>query len=164
MSIRLHAVLMICIMGMSTHTFADELLKFGFVNTERVYRESKTAQTVQKRLEKEFATKRDVLKKLESEGVSLQKELSKSNISASDRLRLERELAALDRNYRAASEELAQDFTLRRNEEFAAIQERANRLIKEMAEKGDFDLILQDAVYVKPKFDLTGQLIKALDN
>jgi outer membrane protein len=58
---------------------------------------------------------------------------------------------------------LAEDFNLRRNEEFASVQERANRTIKQIAEREQFDLILQDAVYINPKYDITAKVLKELE-
>ncbi len=147
----------------SVPVWAEGVFKLGFVNTERVYRDSKTAKSVQKKIEQEFSERRSRLQDMEKEGVKIQKQLTKANLNPQDRMRLERELSALDRDYRTATEELTMDYTLKRNEEFAAVQTRANQLLKEMAEKGNFDLILQDAVYVKPQYDLTDALIKALD-
>ncbi len=147
----------------SVPILAEGVLKLGFVNTERVYRDSKTAKSVQKKIEQEFSERRARLQDMEKEGVKIQKQLTRANLNPQDRMRLEREFSALDRDYRAATEELTLDYTLKRNEEFAAVQTRANQLLKEMAEKGNFDLILQDAVYVKPQYDLTDALIKALD-
>ena len=41
--------------------------------------------------------------------------------------------------------------------------ERANRVIKQVAEAESYDLILQDAVYVNPKNDITDKVLKALN-
>jgi outer membrane protein len=44
----------------------------------------------------------------------------------------------------------------------AGIYERVNRVIKQIAESDKFDLILQEAVFVGPRIDLTERVIKAL--
>ena len=41
--------------------------------------------------------------------------------------------------------------------------ERANKVVKSLAEAEKYDLILQDSVYVNPKHDITDKVIKALD-
>ncbi|BAK77374.1 outer membrane protein, OmpH-like [Pseudogulbenkiania sp. NH8B] len=137
--------------------------KLGYINTERVYREAAPAQQVMKKLEKEFSDRRTELKKMEDRAKQLETLLGKSGLGLDDRKKYERELAGLDRDYRAKGRELAEDFNLRRNEEFAAVQERANRTIKQIAEREQFDLILQDAVYVNPKYDITAKVLKELD-
>lgn len=136
--------------------------KLGFINTERIYREAAPAIAIQQKLDKEFATRRNELKQMEDRGKDLEALLNRNDLSTDDRKKDERELASLDRDYRAKARELSEDFNQRRNEEFASVQERANRIVKQIAEKEQFDLILQDAVYVNPKYDLTSQVLKEL--
>ncbi len=152
------------LLGWTLPVWADGVFKLGFVNTEKVFRDSRLVQSMQKKLEQEFASQKKAIEQMEKRGEVLQKQLLKSNLNAQERLQLEREYAQLNLDYRMASEEYSHNYSLRRNEEFTAIQAKANQLIKEIAEKEQFDLILQDAVYVKPQFDLTDRLIKALDN
>ena len=40
--------------------------------------------------------------------------------------------------------------------------ERANRVIKQIAEQQNYDLIVQEAVYVSPRIDITDKVLKAL--
>ena len=42
------------------------------------------------------------------------------------------------------------------------MQERANRVINQIAESEKFDLILQEAVYASSKIDITDKVLKAL--
>ncbi|MDF0606232.1 OmpH family outer membrane protein [Neisseriaceae bacterium TC5R-5] len=141
---------------------ADDF-KMGFINTERIYREAAPAIAIQKRLDKEFSDRRSELKKIEKRAKELEGLMAKSDLNPDDRKRYEREYAALDRDYRAKGRELSEDFNQRRNEEFASVQERAYRALREIAEREQYDLVLQDAVYVNPKFDLTPKVLKALD-
>jgi len=76
---------------------------------------------------------------------------------------MERELASVDREYQAKSRDFREDLNQRRNEEFAAVQERANRVIRQLAEREQFDLILQDVVYVSGKLDITPKVLKELE-
>jgi len=41
--------------------------------------------------------------------------------------------------------------------------ERANRVVRSLAEAEKFDLILQEAVYVNAKHDITDKVIKTLN-
>ena len=41
--------------------------------------------------------------------------------------------------------------------------ERANKVVKTVAEAEKYDLVLQEAVYVNPKHDITDKVIKALN-
>lgn len=142
-------------------TAAD--VKIGYVNTERVYREAAPALNAQKKLEREFASREAELKKLAARGKELEAQLAKGKPSDSERRAMERELASVDREYQAKSRDFRDDLNQRRNEEFAAVQERANRVIKQLAEREQFDLILQDVVYVSGKMDITPKVLKELE-
>ena len=63
----------------------------------------------------------------------------------------------------ARNRELRDSFTVRRNEEFASVLERANAVVLDIAKQDGYDLIVQEAVYINPKYDLTDRIIKALD-
>jgi len=43
------------------------------------------------------------------------------------------------------------------------VLERANKVVKQVAEAEKYDLVLQDAVYINPKHDITDKVIKALN-
>jgi outer membrane protein len=44
----------------------------------------------------------------------------------------------------------------------ATVLERAQKVIQQIAEAEKFDLILQEAVYMSPRLDITDKVIKAL--
>jgi len=83
-------------------------------------------------------------------------------MSEADRTRKERDLANLNRDFQRMQREFREDLNSRRNEELASIQERANKVIKEMAEAEKYDLIVSDAIYASPKIDITERVLKAL--
>ena len=58
--------------------------------------------------------------------------------------------------------EIREDLNLRRNEELASVQERATRVINQIAEQEKFDLIVQEAVFASSRIDITEKVIKAL--
>ncbi|MEN3032323.1 OmpH family outer membrane protein [Chromobacterium amazonense] len=151
---------MLSVAAMPVHA-AD--FKLGYINVERIYREAGASIAIYKKLDKEFSDRREELKKMETRAKDLESQLGGNSLSQDDRKRFEREYASLDRDYRAKSRELAEDYNQRRNEEFAGVTERANRMVKEIAQRENYDLILQDAVYINPKFDLTPQVLKELD-
>ena len=149
-----------CLLLASSALAAD--LKMGYVNTERVYREAKPAVSAQQKLEKEFATREAELKRLAAKGKELEASIARSKVEA-DRRAIERELAAVEREYAAKMRDFRDDLNQRRNEEFASVQERANRIIKMIADREQYDVILQDVVYVNPKHDITGKVLKELE-
>jgi outer membrane protein len=139
-------------------------LKIGFVNQERILRESSPAKRAQDKLDKEFAPRRAELDRMEKQGRELESTLQKESVTLpeADRVAKERQLAQLARDVQRMQREFREDVNLRRNEELASLQERANKVISSIAEKDKFDLIFQEAVYASTKIDITDKVIKAL--
>lgn len=149
--------------GASLSAAAAEL-KIGFVNQERILRESSPAKRAQDKLDKEFAPRRSELDRMEKQGRELEATLQKESVTLpeADRVAKERQLAQLARDVQRMQREFREDVNLRRNEELASLQERANKVISGIAEKEKFDLIFQEAVYASSKIDITDKVIKAL--
>jgi len=140
-------------------------IKIGFVNTERLFREAAPAKRAQAKLEKEFATRDAEVQKLTKQVRDLQANLDKdgATMAETERRNKERDLANLSRDLQRAQREFREDLNLRRNEELAQLQERANKVIQQIAEGEKFDLILQDpVVYASQRIDITDKVIKAL--
>ena len=94
----------------------------------------------------------------------MQESLEKNAVTMSeaDRRTKERELNELSRDFQRKQREFREDLNLRQNEENAAIIEKANKAIKQIAEAEKYDLIVQDVVWVSPRLDITDKIIKAL--
>lgn len=138
--------------------------KIGFVNQERILRESAPAKRSQTKLDKEFATRRAELDRVEKQGRELEATLQKEAVTLpeAERTARERQFAQLTRDFQRMQREFREDVNLRRNEELASLQERANKVINEIAEKEKFDLILQEAVFASTRIDITDKVLKAL--
>ena len=138
--------------------------KIGFVNTERVFREAAPAKRAQQKLEREFAARNAELAKLEKQGRDLQTELERENVTLPEATRRdkERQLADISRNFQRIQREIREDLNLRRNEELAKVQERATRVINQIAEQEKFDLVIQEAVFASSRIDITERVIRAL--
>ncbi len=162
----------VCIIALVCLSFALALTnvaqaqgsKIGFVNTERVLRDSAPAKSAQTKIESEFKKREEEIQRL---GTNLRTSAQKFEkdapvLSESDRNKRQRELANIDADLQRKRRELQEDFNRRRNEEFATIIERANAAIKRIAEKDNYDIILQDAVTVNPRIDITDKVIQAL--
>lgn len=143
--------------------WAASVQKLGYIDTLRVYQESQQAQVIQKSLQKEFSARQDALQQLQQKIVTLKKALDDSH-SKKEQETLSKSLSDLDRRFRVESAALLEDYNLRRAEEFASLQNRANQVIRELARQEGYDLILQDAVYVNKKFDITDKIIQILNN
>lgn len=140
-------------------------LKIGFVNTERVFRDSALSQKAQKKLEKEFASREQDIQKQVKQARDLQSYLEKESLTLpeAERAKKERDLANLNRDIQRSQREFREDLNQRKNEEFAGIHEKARNTIMDIAKKDGFDLIVENAVYASPRMDITEKVLKALE-
>ena len=141
-------------------------MKIGFVNTERVFREAAPAKRAQQALEREFSTRNAELSRIEKQGRDLQADLERENVTMpeSQRREKERQLADISRNFQRLQREIREDLNLRRNQELAGVQERATRVINQIAEQEKFDLVVQEAVFASTRIDITDKVIRALSD
>ncbi len=159
-----HIITLILALAITVPAWAADI-KIGFVNTERVFRDSQLAIKAQKKLEKEFSSREQDIQKKVKQARDLQTYLEKEGLALSDadRTKKQQELANLSRDLQHAQREFREDLNQRKNEEFAAVQERARKAIMDIAEKERFDLILENVVYASPKVDITERVLKSLE-
>ena len=143
---------------------ADEI-RIGFINTDRIFKEANTAKQAQAKLEQEFS-KRD--KDLNDSGNALKAAVEKfereaPTLSESQRLSRQKQLGEQDREFQRKRREFQEELNARKNEEFQLVLERANRVIKQVAETEKYDLVLQEAVYISPKHDITDKVLKVIN-
>jgi outer membrane protein len=139
--------------------------KIGFVNTQRLLVDSALAKVAQTKLETEFDKRNQELQKALNDFRTRVQQFERDApvLAESDRNRRQRELGNIDADLQRKQREIQEDFNRRRNEEFSIIIEKANTAIKNIAEKENYDLILQDAVTVSPRVDITDKVLKALE-
>ena len=139
-------------------------MKIGFVDVERIRRESAPAERASKQLEKEFAPRAQELQRREAQIKTLQGQLEKDamTMSESERRGKEQELSRMNVDFQRLQREYREDLNLRRNQELGALFERADRVIKQIADAEKFDLILQEAVFRSPRIDITERVLKVL--
>ena len=156
------AVVLIGAAAMGAVAAAD--MKIGFVDVERISRESAPAERASKQLEKEFAPRQQELQRREAHIKELKGQLDREamTMAETDRRAREQELTRATVEYQRMQREFREDLSIRRNQEIQGLMERANRVIRKIAEAGKFDLIIQDAVYRDPRIDITDQVLKAL--
>jgi outer membrane protein len=142
-----------------------EDFRVGFVNTDRIFREANSAKAAQAKLEQEFSRRE---KELNDMGTALKAASDKfereaPTLSESQRGARQKALIDQDREFQRKRREFQEDLNARKNEELQQVLDRANRVVKQVAEQEKYDLILQEAVYINPKHDITDKVIKALN-
>lgn len=142
-----------------------EDFRVGFVNTDRVFREANSAKAAQSRLEQEFAKREKELNDMGAALKSASEKFEREAPTLSEAQRSQRQKALIDqdRDFQRKRREFQEDLNARKSEELQQVLDRANRVVKQVAEQEKYDLILQEAVYINPKYDITDKVIKALN-
>ncbi len=159
------ATLLVALMASLPASYASATeLKIGYVNTQRIFRDAPAAVKAAKKIETEFSKRDQELQRMAKQLQSMQEGLEKNAVTMAEteRRTKEKDLNELSREFQRKQREFREDLNLRQNEENAAIIEKANKAIKQLAEAEKFDLIVQDVVWVNPKLDVTEKVIKAL--
>jgi outer membrane protein len=139
--------------------------RIGIVYIERLMIESKMAKAADAKIEEEFSKRQ---KKLQDQ-ISLFKATSDKfdgeapTLAESDRIRRARELLDIEKDVQRAQREFREDLIQRKSEERDKIGIKAKKIIEQIAEQEQLDVVLQDAVWFSARIDVTDKVLKALD-
>ena len=163
-SISLKLFLLLQLVIMSPNLVAQT--KLGYVKVDEVIRKANIAKEAEDRLKKEFAPRDNELKKM---GVKLKNLAGKfdkeqSVMTNPEKQKVQREISNLEKEIQRKQRQAREDLTQRKNEELAAVVEKARAVIKKIAVEEKFDLILENSVYASPNIDITQKVIKALND
>ena len=159
------ALFAILALGAGSAAHAQDASKIGFVSLDRILRDSVPAKAAQSKLEGEFSKRQ---KDLQDTGSRLKAAADKFDkdspvLSDSERTRRQRELADMDKDFQRRQREFNEDINQRKNEELAGVVDRANRVIRQIADAEKYDIVFQDAVFVNPRIDITEKVLKQLN-
>jgi outer membrane protein len=139
--------------------------RIGFVYTERLMTESKLAKAADAKLQSEFSKRQkqvdDMMQRYKQSREKFDEEAPK--LSDVDRTRRTRELLDMEKDVQRLQREYNEDLFQRKNEERAAIAQKAYKLIEQVAEQEHLDVVLQEAVWTSPRIDITDRILKLLD-
>ena len=146
-------------------TAAAQDFKIGIVNLDRIFREANSAKSAQTKLEQEFSKREKELTDSASQLKTLSDKFEREapTLAEAPRNTRQRQLVDQDREFQRKRREFQEDLNTRKNEELQIVIERANKVVKSLAETEKYDLVLQESVYVNPKHDITDKVIKALN-
>lgn len=140
--------------------------RIGFVSFERVLKESAPAKTSQSKLEKEFSTRR---KDLATQENGFKTAVTKFQTDApvlaeAKRVDQQKKLMEQERELQRVSRTFQEDWNKRNSEELQKLIASTNKIVKQLAATEKLDLVLQNAVFVDPKNDLTDRVLKMLES
>ena len=158
------AILALCLTAIAP-AYGQEGSKIAFVSNERIFREAAPAKAADAKIQAEFSKRDKDLQDLAARLKGMADKLDKDSavIPESERLKRQRELADLDKDFQRKQREFREDLNQRRNEELAVVLERTNKVIKQIADAENYDIVFQDAVYANKRIDITDKVLKALN-
>ena len=138
----------------------------GFVNISIVMQKAPQSISAVERLEAEFDKKDAELLDLEDDirkGEILLRRSSR-NMNDEKRERLQARIISMKREFKERREEFKEEFNKRRTEEQAKIQEEVLEIIKELAKRKDFDIVVSEPIlYADDQVNLTDQVLDILE-
>ena len=139
--------------------------KIGVLHIERIMQQSAAAKAAHDRIVQEFkARDADIARKeQEIRDAAAQLDKTRATLVADDLASRERALETRTRDVQRLRQQFAEDLRTRQFEELDKLKERLDRVLTRYAKERNFDLILQDALFVGKAVDITEDVIKALE-
>lgn len=139
--------------------------KIGWVSTERLFSESKLALAADAKIEAEFSKRQKAMQEQIAHFKTLSDKFDAdaASLGEPERTRRTREMIDLDKDLQRKQREFREDLMQRKNEERANISQKAYKLIQQIAEREQLDIVLQEAAWFSPRIDITDKLLKQLD-
>ena len=160
-----HKIFLAAVLALTAFAASAQEFKIGIVNIDRIFREANSAKAAQAKLEQEFGKREKDLGDLGTQLKNMADKFEREapTLPESQRTSRQKQLVDQDREFQRKRREFQEDLNARKNEELQQVIERANRVVKTVAESEKYDLVLQEAVYANPKHDITDKVIRALN-
>jgi len=156
----------VCVVGAGLAQAADfSANRVGFVNMDRVLKESTPAKASIGRLEKEFSTRQ---KDLATQDSNFKAAVTKYQTDApvmaeAQRVDMQKKLLEQERELQRSQRSFQEDLNKRKGEELQKLITNVNKFVKQIAVTEKLDFVLQSAVFVDPKNDVTDRVLKLLE-
>lgn len=147
-------------------TISPNPTKIGVLDWQQLLTKAPQAEEAGKRLEKEFASRKDKLidmqKKFQSEQEKLQRD--RATMSEAERTKSEKNIAKLQQDLRHLDEELRSDYTARHREEMDEFIKIVREVVDKLAAEEKYDLVLpQEAtLFMNDRIDVTEKVLQRL--
>lgn len=155
----------VIVMAVASATAMAQDFKVGVVNVLRLTNESTPAKLAQQKLEQEFSKRQKELAEQQANLKSLSEKFERDapTLSETQRVARQKEYTDVGRDFQRRQREFQEDLNARRNEELQLVMDKATRAVKQVADAEKYDLVLQEAVYVNSKHDITDKVLKILN-
>jgi outer membrane protein len=141
----------------SSWAVAQQTARIGFVDPVRLIEQAPQGAQALKKLEDEFRSRDDELKDLHNRIQEMEADLEKNILvmDATAAQTRQRDIENQKRRLARSQQEAREDYNLRRNEELARLQTLVREVIVDLARDKNFDLVVEQAVYVSDAVDIT---------
>jgi outer membrane protein len=140
-------------------------LRLGYVDMKRLFDSAPQVVNAREALDREFSPRNEALLADEARLERMEAELAEAtDLDAEQRFEREREIRNLQRSIERRREDLAEELRFRTNAEKKALEETIEVAVQQIAEAGDFDLILTSPVaYASDRIDVTDRVLDWLE-
>jgi outer membrane protein len=161
---KFHGAILAAALALAAADAAAQGVKVGVVNLARIEAQSAVAKRAAESLKTEFEPRNRQIQELQKKIAAGRGRLKKEGdkMPAAERQALERELSGMMRQSDQMVLAMRDDYELRRKELGAKVVEDARAAIHAVAEAGKYDLILQEAAFVRPSVDITDLVLKEM--
>lgn len=139
--------------------------RIGYVDMKRLFESAPQVVNAREALDREFSPRNDSLLADEARLERMEADLAESpNLPEEERFETEREIRNLRRSIERRREDLAEELRFRTNAEKKSLEETIEVAVDQVAEAGDYDLILTSPVaYASDRIDVTDRILRWLE-
>ncbi|HSH27700.1 MAG TPA: OmpH family outer membrane protein [Wenzhouxiangella sp.] len=144
---------------------AAQDLRIGYVDMKRLFDAAPQVVNAREALDQEFSPRNESLLADEARLERMEADLAEAgDLSAEQRFEIEREIRNLRRSIDRRREDLAEELRFRTNAEKKALEETIEVAVNQIAEAGEYDLILTSPVaWASDRIDVTDRILQWLE-
>src|SRR5262249_39230169 len=153
-----------CALALTTTAAVAQEPKIGYVDTRRIETESLPFQRAMEAMKKEFAPREQQIVELQKQ-INADKERFDKEREKLSQDQLQNRANALSNAMRKSDQMVAalgEDIDRRKRELLGKLLGEATAAVKAVAEANNFDLVLQQATYIRPGIDITDLVLKEM--
>ncbi len=156
---------MACFALFSLAQVASAQTKVAIINLQKAVLESAEIKVASKALEAKFKPRQMELEKIQAELNLIQTQLQSGKVTPQQEAELTAKGQRRQRDMTRIQEDLQGDVERERNEILAKSSQKMQAVIKTLAEKNGWDVVVdvQTTIYFKPALEITAEALKAYD-
>jgi len=159
-----HRLLVACLLALWATWSAAQETRIGYIDTRRIENESALSVRALEAMKKEFTPREQQIIEFQKQ-ITADKERFDKERDKLPQAELQSRANALTGMMRKSDQmtlALSEDIERRRREILGKLSSEARAAVKAVAEAGKFDLVLEQATYIRPGMDITDQVLKEM--